>query len=325
MHDEAAQGGATLPGSARSGERDAAHRQVERCRRGHDGCVVATEFEDGAAEAGGNHRGHLGAHRRGAGGADERHVVAGSQRRAHRRIAQHHLRQMRGCVDRRRCAVEHRLRGERGERGEVARLPDHAVAAHHGQCRVPAPHGDREVERGDDGHRSVGVPLLHQPVVGSFAGDGEAVQLTAQADGEVADVDHLLHLTQRLAADLARLELHQGGQVVLVAPQFLAEAAHQFAAHRPRHRAPRAEGSIGTFDGQVDLGRCGHTAQRRAGDGRAGGVWPRAEGCCTAGDECSVGERAEVGGGGQGHAAMMPARRVSSCGRWRARTRHALG
>jgi hypothetical protein len=31
-------------------------------------------------------------------------------------------------------------------------------------------------------------------MVRTFAGDGKAVELTREADGKVADVDHLLHL-----------------------------------------------------------------------------------------------------------------------------------
>jgi hypothetical protein len=35
-------------------------------------------------------------------------------------------------------------------------------------------------------------------VAGALAGDGQAVQLARQADREVADVDHLLHLAEAL-------------------------------------------------------------------------------------------------------------------------------
>ena len=52
---------------------------------------------------------------------------------------------------------------------------------------------------------------------GSFAGDGEAVQLARQADGEVAHVDHFLDLAFALGADLARLESDQKSQVGLAA------------------------------------------------------------------------------------------------------------
>ena len=132
----------------------------------------------------------------------------------------------------------------RRQRGEIARLPDHRVAAHDGQCRVPAPHCHREVERGDHAGRSERVPLLHQAVPGSLAGDRQTVQLPAETDGEVADVDHLLHLAERLALDLADLDLHQSAEVGLVGAQQPGELADQLTAQRRRGRAPRSEGRL---------------------------------------------------------------------------------
>ena len=44
---------------------------------------------------------------------------------------------------------------------------------------------------------------------GPLGGDGQAVELARQADGEVADVDHLLHFAEALLRDLARLERDQ--------------------------------------------------------------------------------------------------------------------
>ena len=55
---------------------------------------------------------------------------------------------------------------------------------------------------------------------GPFGGDGEAVKLAGEADGEVADVDHLLDLAEALGEDLAAFaadqpaELVQGGRDV---------------------------------------------------------------------------------------------------------------
>ena len=44
------------------------------------------------------------------------------------------------------------------------------------------------------------VPHLHQAVARPLGRDGPAVELAREADGEVADVDHLLDLAQALAA-----------------------------------------------------------------------------------------------------------------------------
>jgi len=60
------------------------------------------------------------------------------------------------------------LRRECGERCELARLPDDRIAADECERRVPAPYGDRKVERGDDADRTDRVPGLHQPMAGTL-------------------------------------------------------------------------------------------------------------------------------------------------------------
>ena len=115
------------------------------------------------------------------------------------------------------------------------------------------------------------VPLLHHPVAGALGGDGEAVQLAGQADGEVADVDHLLHLAEALGADLAGLDGDQGAEVVLVFAQQLAELADELAAHGGRDRPPVLKGLVRGGDGVRHL-RGGVRAQPgelAAGDRRA--------------------------------------------------------
>ena len=57
-------------------------------------------------------------------------------------------------TDRRGGLVEQRAGRDRGERREIARLPDHRVAGDDGERRVPTPHCDREVERGDHAGRA---------------------------------------------------------------------------------------------------------------------------------------------------------------------------
>ncbi len=143
------------------------------------------------------------------------------------------------CADIGAGPLDQRLAGDRGQRGELGGLPHHGVAAHQRDRGVPRPHRDREVEGGDDADHTQRVPGFHQPVPGPLGGDGAAVQLTRQPDGEVADVDHLLHLAEGLGGDLARLDGHQRRQIGLVRAQQLAQARHQLAAHRRRGGAPR--------------------------------------------------------------------------------------
>ena len=136
---------------------------------------------------------------------------------------------------------QQRLAGQRGQQGLLRRLPDHGVTADQGERGVPRPHRHREVEGADHADHAERVPLLHHPVAGALGGDGEAEQLPRLADGEVADVDHLLHLAQALGADLARLDRHQRAEVLLVLAQQVAEHAHQLAADRAGDQAPGRE------------------------------------------------------------------------------------
>ncbi len=72
------------------------------------------------------------------------------------------------------------------------------------------------------------VSIMRWP--GRSRGDRQAVELARQADGEVADVDHLLHFAEAFAGDLAGLDGDEAAQRLLVGAQLLAEQAHQLAA-----------------------------------------------------------------------------------------------
>ena len=78
-----------------------------------------------------------------------------------------------------------------------------------------------------------------------------AVELARQADGEVADVDHLLDLAAGLGGDLADLEADQRGEVLLVLAQQLAEALDQRPPCRGRHTPPPQEGGLRAIHGLV--------------------------------------------------------------------------
>ena len=78
-------------------------------------------------------------------------------------------------------------------------------------------------------HGPMRMPGLGHPVAGALGGDDEAVQLPRQADGEIADVDHLLHFAEALGDDLADLERDQRAERLLRGAQFLAKQAHELA------------------------------------------------------------------------------------------------
>ena len=144
------------------------------------------------------------------------------------------------------------------------RLPDHGVAADQGDGGVPGPDGHGEVERGDDADDAERVPGFGQPVAGAFGGDGASVELAGQADREVADVDHLLDLAERLGADLARLD---GDQIGQVAPCGRAAARPARRTSSPRRAAravaPGEEGRGGRRWHRVGVGRVSPAARSK--------------------------------------------------------------
>jgi hypothetical protein len=87
---------------------------------------------------------------------------------------------------------------------------------------------------------------------GPLGRDRLAEELARLADGEVADVDHLLHLAPPLGPDLPDLERHEGAEVLLGLAQLLAEQAHELAAPRRRDIPPRRERVRRVRDGEVD-------------------------------------------------------------------------
>ena len=255
VHDQAAQGGATLASSTHSREQDAAHGQVQVGARGQDHGVVATQFEDAAAETGSNTWAHFTTHAGAAGGADQRHARVVDHGFAGFTAADNQLGQAsRGIAEGFQGFFEQSLASQGGERGFLRRLPHHRVTGHQGQGGVPGPDGNREVEGADHADHAQRVPGFTHVVAWALGGDGQAVQLTRQANGEVADVDHFLYFAQAFLGDLAGFDRYQLAQVSLVLTQHFAEQAHQFATARGRHGAPGFEGALGLVDAGDGLG-----------------------------------------------------------------------
>ena len=275
VDDEAAQRGAALPGGADGGEHDRPDRHVEIGGRGDDHGVVAAELEDRAAVAGGDLGADDRAHAGRAGGGDDRHVAGLDQRLPDRRAADDDLGEAFGrigaeALDR---AVEDLHRRQRRKRRFLRRLPDHRIAADERERRVPGPDGDREIERRNDRARPKRMPGLRHPVAGAFRGDDEAVQLPREPDGEIADVDHLLHFAQALGDDLADLERHEGAESLLRGAQFLAKQTHELAAAGRGNLAPGEKGVARPVDDRR------HGVRRRLPDaGDLGPVDRRADG-----------------------------------------------
>src|SRR5205823_9196715 len=82
------------------------------------------------------------------------------------------------------------------------------------------------------------MPLLHQTMVFSLRLNRQAVKHARLADGEIADIDHLLHFAFAFSDDLAGLEGDELAELVFRFAQRIAKPAYRVAAHRSRRRAP---------------------------------------------------------------------------------------
>ena len=101
-------------------------------------------------------------------------------------------------------------------------------------------------------------------VVLALACERQAVELTRQSHGEIADVDHLLDLALTLGFDLAHLERDQRAECLFLLAQLVAELTNDLATMRRRDLSPHEEGSLRTIHDSVvlrfgDLSDAGNT------------------------------------------------------------------
>jgi hypothetical protein len=92
------------------------------------------------------------------------------------------------------------------------------------------------------------MPVLHEAMLGALGRNRESTELPRQADGVVADIDHLLHFTLSLGQDLAGFERDEPTQIFTGGAQLFTEQANQLAAFRRRHRAPDQVSLMRTID-----------------------------------------------------------------------------
>jgi hypothetical protein len=110
-------------------------------------------------------------------------------------------------------------------------------------------------------------------VAGAFAGDRLAVELAAEADGELADVDHLLDFAERFLRNLAGFPADERGEIGFVFAELLAEGADELAAHGGGDCSPCEERVGRGVDSRFHVaGAChGHGAEGGAVNRRADG------------------------------------------------------
>ena len=224
MNDQPPQGRATLP--CRSGGREENGPLRERKVRGgaDDHGVVASQFEQHPTEAFDNARADGAAHRGRARRGHERNARIGHELLAGFAAALNERNKaVRGVAEALQRASYQRHHDFGGDRCLLARLPDNRIPANQRKSCVPRPDGDRKVERADDQHRPKRMPLLHHAVAGPLTGDRETVELARETDCEVADVDHLLDLSEAFLDDLAAFQRYQTGEKLLRCPKLLTE------------------------------------------------------------------------------------------------------
>ena len=138
--------------------------------------------------------------------------------------------------------------GDRGERRFFRRLPNRGVAADRGQRRVPRPDRDWKIESADHGDNTERMPLLHQTMIGPLRLNRQAIKHARLTNGEIADVDHLLHFAFALRDNFPGLERDELPEIIFVFAQGVAELANGFAANRPGRDAPFLERFVRASD-----------------------------------------------------------------------------
>ena len=268
VRNQAAQAGATLPGSAHGGKQNTAHGQIQIGTGRQNHGVVAAQFQNTFAKALGHFGRHDFAHASAAGGADQWHTRIAHQLVANGRIAHQYLRQMRRCVGTELLhrLLKQRLAGQCGERGFFRRLPNHRIAAHQRQRGIPRPHRHRKIKRRNHPHHAQRMPAFAHMVAGTLRSDGEAVELARQAHGKIANINHFLHFAQAFLGNFARFPRHQLTQCLLVFAQNIAQQAHQLATARRRHIAPLRKRLLRLRYLHIHIGRAvlRHFAQQAA-------------------------------------------------------------
>ena len=115
------------------------------------------------------------------------------------------------------------------------------------------PRHSREVESGDDADLAERMPLLVHAMLHALRLHGATVKHARLTDGQLADVDHLLHLAVAFFFDLAGFHGDQTAQRGFVAAQGFHDYTHQLAATRGRYHAPAREGRHSVVQNEIVL------------------------------------------------------------------------
>ena len=99
------------------------------------------------------------------------------------------------------------------------------------------------------------MPLLIHAMAGTLRCDSEAVELSGETDGEIGDVDHLLHFTLALGLDLAHLQGDERAERLLILAQQITDDANELSPLGGRQHTPLLESARrGGYDLLVVVG-----------------------------------------------------------------------
>ena len=93
------------------------------------------------------------------------------------------------------------------------------------------------------------MPCLHHSVARALRRDRQTIELSRQANREIAYVDHLLNLAEAFGRDLSRFERDEPRQFRLGGAQFLGKQADEGASARRRNFSPDAKRVFRIGDG----------------------------------------------------------------------------
>ena len=91
------------------------------------------------------------------------------------------------------------------------------------------------------------MPLLIETVAGPLGLRGHAVKLSRKSEGEICDIDHLLHLAQPFLINFPRLKTDQCPEILLVRTQCLGDFTNHQTALRSRYQTPAQKGRFRTL------------------------------------------------------------------------------
>src|SRR5450755_2638842 len=254
LYEEAANAGAALPGRTHRAEENSAHGEIEIGIIHHDDRVVAAEFQQSAAQPAAHGFGDDVTHAARARGADQRNPAVFKKASADGGIIADDQAEYAAEVMTGEYAIGNLVYGNGGQRSLERRFPQNAIATDGGEQRVPGPYGHRKVERGNHADDPERVPLFVHAVLGAFARHGEPVELARQADGEIGDVDHLLHFAFSFGQDLAHFERDQSTEIVFVQTQLVADFTNDLAAPRSGNHPPSLEDLDSLRDNGIVIG-----------------------------------------------------------------------